>query len=185
MRLRQKLINMKIALASKSNIKLETIKQAVTLLYPSTQIEIIPHDVEDKGSEPMGEEALLSQLSNAIKNIKSITNNVDFYIAMEGGVREVKDGMEEIAYVMIEDGENRRSISQAVTFPIPPAVAEKIRSGIPFATAVDDIFLTTDIKNNQGFIGLLTNSVVDKKAMYFQPTVVALSRYLKEEWFWK
>ncbi len=176
---------MKILLASKSKIKAETVRDAVALLFPNSILELVQHDVEDPGPEPFGNDAVINQIRKSIEKIQENDSDADFYIGMEGGVREYNGEMEEIAYVMVSDKTNRISLSQAVSFPIPPNVAQKVREGIPFATAVDELYSTKDIKNNQGFVGLLTNGVVDKKALYFQPTVVALSKFVKNEWFWK
>lgn len=174
---------MKIALASKSKTKEAVVIDSISKLFPGTTTIIESFNFEDWGAEPVGEKALFDQIVNSIDKMKAERVAPDFYVAMEGGVRETVNGMEEISCVTVEDRNSRRSVSWGVTFPIPEIVAIKVREGIPFAVAVDAVYSTNDIKNNGGFVGLLTNNIVDKKDLYFQPTVVAFSKFLKKDWF--
>ena len=173
----------KSVLTSTNRVKLEATKDAVAALIPGVDFEFISIDVEDSGSEPVGEKAVCDQIIKAIKKARDADHDATYYVGMEGGVRETDHGMEEVAYVIIEDVESRRSYSQSVSFPVPPNVADKVRKGISFAEAVDEVHSTKNIKTGQGFIGLLTNGIVDKKALYFQPLAVAFSRLLKGEWY--
>ena len=174
----------KIVVASKSKIKLDVVISVLSKLIPNLQTEVIGIDLESDGAEPVGEKAILSQITEAIRKARKLHPDAEFYCGMEGGVEEKDHGMEEAAYVVIENknGSNR-SISRSVSFPIPPAVAKLVRNGIPFGDAVDKTYSTKNIKTGQGFVGLLTNGMVDKKALYIQPTAVAFSKFLKEAWF--
>mgnify|MGYP002631596041 CR=1 FL=1 len=176
---------MKIVLTSISKIKESVVLESVKLLFPNEITELVKVDIETTGPEPTGEQATLGQISKALEKAKTLHPDASFYVGMEGGVRETDLGMEEIAYVVIENNSRQRSVSQAVSFPIPPEVAKMVRGGVVFAEAVNQTYATNDIKNNQGFIGLLTNQIVSKKALYFQPTVVAFSKYLKDGWFFE
>lgn len=174
----------KIIIASTNKVKVEVVQTAVNSLFPNNDFEIVSMDAEVDGVEPFGEKALIEQIGEAINKSRKFDSTAYFYVAMEGGVIETVLGMEELACVVIEDNSARRSVSKSVSFPIPPKVAEQVRLGVPFAEAVDAIYGTKDIKTNGGFIGLLTDKVVDKKSLYLQPTVVALSKFLKSDWFW-
>ena len=178
-------MNKKIILASKSLVKKEALSKSLIQLIPSSHFDIVQIDADAEGSEPFGEDAIVGQILEEIKNIKVKQPDADFYIAMEGGVRETDAGMEEVAFVIVEDNKSRRSLSRSVSFPVPPEVAQKVREGMPFGDAVDQVYSTENIKGGQGFVGLLTNGVVNKEALYFQPIVVALSKFLKEGWFWE
>ncbi|MEI6345825.1 MAG: DUF84 family protein [bacterium] len=174
---------MKIALASKSKTKEAVVVNSISKLFPGSTPIIKSFNFEDQGAEPVGEEALLEQIINSINKMKVEDSTADYFVAMEGGVRETVNGMEEISCVIIEDKGGRRSMSWGVTFPIPEVVAAKVREGAPLATAVDTTYSTDDIKHNGGFVSLLTNDAVNKMDLYFQPTVVALSKFLKKDWF--
>lgn len=173
----------RIILASGNKIKKEVIEEAFLKLLPNEQFEVVALDIEKGGPEPFGEEATLNQIYEAIKNIRSTEPKADFYVAMEGGVKDLNGNMDEVAYVVIEDQLGNKAVSQSVTFPVPPKVADKVRQGVPFGDAVDQIHGTQNIKTGQGFVGLLTEGLVDKKALYLQPTIIALSKFIKREWF--
>lgn len=174
---------MKIALASKSKTKEAIVVDSVSKLFPSVTPIIELFNFEDQGAEPVGEEALLEQITNSINKMRVEGATTDYFVAMEGGVRETVNGMEEISCVIIENKDGRRSVSWGATFPIPEIVAAKVRKGVPFATAVDTTYSTDDIKHSGGFVSLLTNSIVNKKDLYFQPTVIAFSKFIKKDWF--
>lgn len=173
----------KIILASDSKVKKDVVQEAFLKLFVGEQCEIVSIDLEKPGAEPFGEIATLNQISNSIRKMRSLEPKADFFISMEGGVREVNGNMDEVAYVVVEDQFGNTSVSQSVTFPIPPQVAYKVRQGVPFGDAVDQVYGTQNIKTGQGFVGLLTEGLVDKKALYLQPTIIALSKLIKREWF--
>jgi non-canonical (house-cleaning) NTP pyrophosphatase len=178
-------MNKKIVLASKSPLKKFVVEYVTKYFFKDDEFEIVQYDVEDKGPEPFTEAALLIQLQVALHKIKDLEPDAAYYIVMEGGVREMDNELEEISCVIIEDASGRQSKSWSTSFPIPEEVAKKVQKGMPFADAVDAVYSTKDIKNNQGFIGLLTDNFVDKKMLYVQPTAVAFGKFLKSNWFWK
>ncbi len=173
----------KIIIASKSKVKASVVSDTVTQLFPGTEFEIVSVDADSDGPEPVGEEATLNQILTSIQKISDLQPGASFYVGMEGGVRETKLGMEEIAFVIVKDQSGQIAVSSSVSFPISENVAEKVRKGVPFADAVDQIHHTKDIKNNKGFIGLLTGNIIDKKSLYFQPTVVCFSKLIKSDWY--
>lgn len=175
----------KIVLTSKSKIKLLVVEEALRNLFVNQDFNIVQFDIEDKGSEPVGEENLILQLQSSIKKAKELETDAVFYVAMEGGVKIVDEEMEEIAFVIVADSLGKQARSQAVSFPIPNEVAMKVKVGISFADAVNEVYATNDIKNNQGFVGLLTDNLIDKRSLYLQPTIIAFSKFVKSNWFWK
>lgn len=176
-------MNQKIILTSKSELKGQVVLEAIKKVFPDTTFDLIQFDLEMNGPEPVGEKALISEITDHLKKARISDSTAAFYIAMEGGVQEGEDGTNEVAMVIVENNEGVRSISRAASFPVPPKIANKVKNGIPFADAVNEEYSTKDIKNTQGFVGLLTNGVVDKKALYLQPAIIAFSRYSKMEWF--
>lgn len=173
----------KIILASGNKVKKAVVEEAFSKLLLNEQFEVVVLDLEKDGSEPFGKEATLNQIYEATKNIRSIESKADFYVAMEGGVEDSNGTMDEVAYVVIEDQVGNKAVSQSVTFPVPLKVADKVRQGISFGDAVDQVHGTKNIKTGQGFVGLLTDGLVDKKALYLQPTIIALSKLVKIEWY--
>jgi non-canonical (house-cleaning) NTP pyrophosphatase len=175
----------KIILSSNNKVKVQVVEEAVKLLFPKDEFTVVSTDLETDGPEPIGEQALLAQLYSSIVESRKLHPDGYYYISMEGGVVENEGGMDELACVVIEDAGLRKSISRSVSFPIPPDVADYVRKGVPFATAVETVYLAKGVKTGGGFVDMLTNNHVDKKALYLQPTVVAFSKFLKSDWFFK
>ena len=171
----------KIILASASRVKLNVVQNVMGALGKSGEFEIIPIALEKEGREPNGEKELEEQLSAALSECRKQYPDAAYYIAMEGGVVERKDGMHELAMVLASEGKSLDiARSDAVSFPIPEKIAQKVREGMPFAQAVESITNVFGIKEGGGFIGMLTNNIVTKEDLYFQPASVALSRLFRD-----
>ena len=172
----------KIVLASASRIKLNVVQGVVGALGKVGEFEIIPIALEKDGREPNGEEELYAQLEEALIECRKQEPGAAYYIAMEGGVVERKDGLHELAMVLASEGTRLDLVrSDAVSFPIPEKIAVKVRAGMPFAQAVESITNIFGIKEGGGFIGMLTNNIVTKEDLYFQPTSVVLSRLFRDD----
>lgn len=172
----------KIILASASRIKLNVVQNVIGALGNAGEFEIIPVALEKEGREPNGEVELEEQLSNALNECRKQYPNASYYIAMEGGVTERKDGLHELAMVLASKGGSNAVVrSDAVSFPIPEKIAVKVRAGMPFAQAVEAVTSVFGIKEGGGFIGMLTNNIVTKEDLYFQPASVVLARLFRND----
>lgn len=174
----------KIILTSANPVKIQVVQKAIDNLFFNQAINLLSLDLEEKGAEPFGEDAIISQITSSIQQARQLHPNALYYIGMEGGIVEKDYGTYEAAFAVVENNTGEiQGISQSVSFPIPNQVAELVKSGVPFGKAVDQIFNTTDIKTTKGFIGLLTNDLVDKQDLYYQPTIVAFSKLTKDKWY--
>jgi non-canonical (house-cleaning) NTP pyrophosphatase len=173
----------KIVVASKSPLKAQVVRDAAKEVFPESDFEIVQCDVETDASEPIGRDLLVSEIKNHMDMSRSLVSDGFLYIGMEGGIENTDQGMEEIALVVVRHSNGLEAVSRSASFPVPPSIANLVKSGIPFAKAVDQVYSTVDIKNTQGFVGLLTDNIVDKYKLYFQPTAIVLSRIKKDQWF--
>ena len=175
----------KIILASASRIKLNVVQNVIGALGNAGEFEIIPVALEKEGRETNGEVELEEQLSNALNECRKQYPDASYYISMEGGVAERKDGLHELAMVLASKGDSNAVVrSDAVSFPIPEKIAVKVRAGMPFAQAVEAVEAVTSvfgIKEGGGFIGMLTNNIVTKEDLYFQPASVVLARLFRND----
>ena len=62
-------MNKKIILASKSLVKKEALSKALIQLIPSSHFDIVQIDADAEGSEPFGEDAIVGQILEEIKNL--------------------------------------------------------------------------------------------------------------------
>lgn len=174
----------KIILTSANPVKIQVVQKAIDNLFFNQAINLLSLDLEEKGAEPFGEDAIISQITSSIQQARQLHPNALYYIGMEGGIIEKDYGTYEAAYAIVEDNTGElKGISQSVSFPVPNQVTELVRTGIPFGKAVDQIFHTQNIKTTKGFIGLLTNNLVDKQDLYYQPTIVAFSKLINQSWY--
>lgn len=71
--------------------------------------------------------------------------------------------------------------SRTGTFSLPRRVAELVRQGKELGEADDIIFGLTNTKQESGAVGLLTENVVDRTALYEQAVVLALIPFKNPE----
>lgn len=172
----------KIVIASVNETKVNVVKKVISSLLPKEIFYFISIDLERGGCEPVGKNACVEQIQEAIKHAKKLEPDGTYYVAMEGGIEDLGIMMDEISYVIVENAKGMQGISHAVSFPIPKQLISKIKEGQPFADAVDCLFKTSDTRQ-EGFIKIITNGLVNKEDLYFQPTAVAFSKLLHSDWF--
>lgn len=127
-----------IVLASANPIKIAVVESVWHSLLPDVAGQVVPLELEDAGPEPVGEEAVVSQIVIAIQKAREVYPNAQYYVGMEGGVTERHAALYETAFVVVEDGMGGvRGISEAASFPIPPSVAALVAQGISFSVAVE------------------------------------------------
>ena len=175
---------MKIVLATENKTKISTTIEVLDLAFGKASCELKTLELESIGPEPFGETELIDRIKVSLESARMAMPDADFYIAMEGGIVENEEYMEEVACVIVQEAKNNQfGISKAVSFQIPPVIAANVKKGMGFAEAVESYFSVKDVKQGGGFINILTNGIVTKKDLYFQPTAVALSKVLHNDWY--
>ncbi len=177
---------MKIVLTTENKAKISAVKDVIDYLFKSHEYELMAIELESDGPEPMGEESLIKAIKANIRRAQEIVVDGDYYIGMEGGIVDRIEYLEEVACVIVEDLKNNQiGISKAASFQIPPVISKDVREGSPFAEAVEKYFKVKNIKQEGGFVSILTKGLVSKKELYSQPLAIAFSKVLNKEWYTK
>lgn len=67
---------------------------------------------------------------------------------------------------------------RCASFLLPPALAHRVRAGAELGHAADELFGSTNCKQNEGAIGLLSAGVLGRRELYLQGLVMALLPFL-------
>jgi len=172
----------KIAVASANPVKLRAAGDGFRKTFPGEDV----HPVSVLASSGVadqpftGEETLRGATTRA-RGAAKAAPEADFWVGIEGGVEETREGMTAFAWVVVLDPDGRVGRGRSGTFYLPEEVAELVRSGKELGEADDIVFGRENSKQEEGAVGLLTGGVIDRRALYEHATVLALVAFRNPE----
>lgn len=100
--------------------------------------------------------------------------DADFWVGLEGGVDLHDDEMAVSGWVVVEDRTGRVGKSMTNTIYLPPKVAKLVAGGMELGEADDIVFGTTNSKQSNGAVGILTGDVLKREEGFMIGVVGAL-----------
>lgn len=169
---------MKVAVASSNPVKQAAARSAFQQAFGQA-VEVIglgvPSGVSD---QPLTEQETRRGALNRAQRIKEKCPEADYWVGIEGGVAfSDEDGMQAFGWMAILD-ENRQSLARSASFILPLYISQQIKGGCELGPAMDELFGETNTKHKGGAVGLLTNALVSREALYTQPLLLALVPFL-------
>ncbi|NQZ75133.1 MAG: inosine/xanthosine triphosphatase [Ekhidna sp.] len=172
---------MKIIVASRNPVKIQSTEIGFAQVFPSQRIEIqgidAPSGVSD---QPMTNEETLVGAKNRALFAQSHQSDADYWVGIEGGIEETHDGMEVFAWVVILSN-SKSGQSRTSTFYLPSKVAELVGNGVELGEANDQVFSEINSKQKGGAVGSLTNGLLGRTEYYVQPVILALIPHIQQE----
>src|SRR5690606_140452 len=132
--------------------------------------------------QPLSEQETLDGANNRIDFVKSYYPEMDYWVAIEGGVRKVQNFYEAFAWIVVHDGK-KTGRAQTASFELPEQINELINRGIELGHADDAIFNRKNSKQKNGSVGILTNNIIDRKEYYRHALVLALIPFLNPRFY--
>jgi inosine/xanthosine triphosphatase len=173
---------MKIVIASKNPVKINATKEAFLKVFSSTAFEFegvsVPSDVSD---QPMSSAEALKGAINRTEKSSTEILDADYYVGLEGGVEDCDGKMYSFAWVAVRDNHGKMGTGKTGEFVLPPKVRELILNGIELGNADDIVFGKSNSKQTNGAIGILTNDIIDRAALYTPAVIFALIPFVKPE----
>lgn len=166
----------KIIVASKNPIKIEAVRGGFEKMLP----HLAPFDIEGVqvasgvADQPMTFDETLLGAKNRVSNAQSEYPDADFWVGLEGGVDLHDDEMAVSGWVVVQDRESRVGKSMTNTIYLPPKVARLVASGMELGHADDLVFGTTNSKQSNGAVGILTGDVLKREEGFMMGVVGAL-----------
>ncbi len=106
-------------------------------------------------------------------------------IGLEGGVEKLNDELWSTVWTCVYDHERGFFESAGARFKIPNKIAKKILAGMEMGEVGAQLMNGDQIKQKQGFIGLLTKNFLDRTEEYTIIIKMALGLWYGEEHFAK
>jgi len=174
-----RMMSKKVLLIRGGALKKRVVGRAFNALMPDTACEIIELENELPDTDQIiSKEECLGKMRQAISKFRLLYPDCHYFVFMRGRFDDDGSKMEECALVMIQDQAGNEGVSQAASFEVPERVAELVRNGESFSSAVEKVYSIEGVREGSGFVGILTKGLVVKEEQYFQATAIALASCL-------
>jgi inosine/xanthosine triphosphatase len=166
----------KLVVASKNPIKIQAALQGCRTLFPTIDFYAegisTPSGVRE---QPASNEETFQGAVNRAQTARLLLPQADFWVGIEGGVEEQAGELAAFAWVVVlRSGCNLVGKGRTGTFFLPPQVAILIQQGKELGEADDIVFNRQNSKQEEGAVGLLTGSVIDRLRLYEHAVILAL-----------
>ena len=170
----------KVIITSKNPVKINAVSSGFTKAFPNIDFEFVAVAVSSGVSDqPMTDGETLLGAMNRIQNAK-LDCKADFWVAIEGGIEEIKEELVVFAYILIST-ESKTGISKTATFVLPQKVSELIKQGMELGEADDVVFGGNNSKQKNGSVGILTKDLITRTSFYDNSVILALIPFLNED----
>lgn len=171
-----------IAVGSANQPKLEATRLALLPIWPQARIlsHPVPSGVAD---QPWGMEEAIRGAWNRAYRAQQETG-ADLGVGLEGSVEEGPGGILLLTgWSAIVTEEGRWGIGGGARTPMPPALADMVRSGMELGPAVDQWLGRQGIRHQEGTVGVLTGGRITRAQSFANTLTHALAAILHPEWY--
>lgn len=187
----------RIVLASRNPVKARAALGAFERVFPRDTFTLdgvsVPSGVSD---QPRSEAETLRGAKNRAEGARRSRPEADFWVGIEGGIVEedgivVEDGVDKdgdekpmtaFAWMVVLSGE-LEGRSRSASFALPRPVARLVRQGKELGEADDIVFGRSRSKTEEGAVGLLTDRLIDRAALYEHAMILALIPFRHPHWY--
>ncbi|MBJ7538241.1 inosine/xanthosine triphosphatase [Marinomonas transparens] len=176
----------RICVGSKNPVKIAAATQAFKTIFPDHMVQSVAvHAPSDVADQPMTEAETRLGAQNRVRYCaqQDTRNEIDYFVAMEGGVDEFEEGAATFAYVAILSKEGKLITGRSANLPLPNKVFKRLQANEELGVVMDELFNTSNIKQKGGAIGLLTNHAATRESTYTQALLLALAPVLHPEYY--
>lgn len=175
---------MEVVVASLNPVKQSAVQEAFRLAFPASRILISGLDVPSGVREqPMTDSETLLGARQRAQRAQQVRPHADFWVGLEGGVANSQGlGLQAFGWMCVRT-DSREHSARSASFPLPREAVSAIEAGQELGPVMDALFQETNTKHKSGAVGLLTNGLVSREALYLQPLIFALIPFLHEPMF--
>lgn len=174
---------MKVAVGSENPTKIQAVKLAFQTVWPGKKWEIIGVNVPSGVSDqPMSDlESIKGATNRAKKALKAL--GADFGVGLEGGAQRIGSNWLECGVMVVIDKEGKIGIGSSPRIMLSKKVLKMIKKGMELGVVADKLFNRTNVKQAEGFFGLMTKNTITRTSGYRDGVIMALTRFIHPEVF--
>lgn len=164
----------KVHIASINPVKVQATAEGFRQIFPDETFEIIPCKVNPGiAPQPMSNEETLDGAERRARALRELYPQSDYWVGIEGGVSESKNGMGTFAWIVILSND-QIGRGRSGEFFLPAKVAKMVHQGMELGEADDLFFSRNNSKQGNGAIGILTDDAIDRKNLYIPAVIFSL-----------
>ncbi|CAN5368539.1 inosine/xanthosine triphosphatase [soil metagenome] len=172
----------KIMVASMNPVKINATGAGFRRMFPDDDFSVEGTAVESGVKEqPIGSDETYQGALNRLTSVQARSTDVDYWVAIEGGVEIHGDDIEVSAWIIIKSKDGRSGKAKSAMFVLPSEMAQHVRNGKEVGTATDIVFGQKNSKQGGGSIGVLTNDVITRTSYYEEAVICALVPFKNPE----
>ena len=164
-----------VVVASQNPVKVEAVRRGFQQWFPHETLHVnavaVPSGVSD---QPMSDAETQQGARQRARRAFRALPSADFWVGIEGGVAWNGPDLLAFAWVAVYHKNQAWGMARTGAFMLPPAVAALVRAGYELGEADDRIFGEANTKQRTGAVGLLTQGLIDRTALYEHAVILAL-----------
>jgi len=172
---------MRIAVGSKNPVKLKAVEKIARKIWPKAKI-IAVETASGGSAMPTTEDEAITWATNRAKEALRAAR-ADFGVGIEGGTVSTRYGMFLSAWTVVASKDGRLSLGSGGRLILPRILMEKIGQGEELGPAMDMIAGTSNIKQKEGAVGLLTKNLVVREDALAIGVANAFAKYISPEYY--
>ncbi len=172
----------KVAVGSLNPVKVNAVKSAFTEMLGECDVVgvSVPSGVSNM---PMS----FTEITQGARNRAQAAlqaEGADYGVGLEGGLNETDLGTFLMGFVAIINKQGVWGYSGGEGLYMPEKIVKIVKeSGRELGEVMDDLRGLKNTKQHEGCIGYFTDNLIDREESFKIPTICALSRFKKSEWF--
>jgi len=180
---------MKVLVGSRNPVKLEATKEAFSNFFDA--VEVVGIGVNSKVSNQPIEDETFAGAKNRAFELKKINKernfNAEFFVGIEGGIKELFHRWFTFGVMCIMDDNGRIGYGTSPFFELPSHITEELLKGkgIELSDVMDNLIGEKNTKEKQGAVGYFTKGVMDRKRYYVDGLTVALIPFLNKDLYFE
>ncbi|KAI8904873.1 Non-canonical purine NTP phosphatase/PRRC1 [Gorgonomyces haynaldii] len=171
-----------ILVASENKAKIKSVEKAIALMGLSNDVKglKVASGVRD---QPMSDQETKQGAHNRAQQLKQL-HDADYYIGIEGGVQEIDGVWMETGWICVLDKTDRVGYGTSGRYQLSNKIMNMIHSGMELADVIDHITGQTDVRSNQGAMGIITNGLLPRDEAYIHGILFAFGPFVSPSLLW-
>ncbi|KAJ5620582.1 hypothetical protein N7510_004566 [Penicillium lagena] len=163
-----------VVIASENVPKIRSTREGFRLMLPGSydfQSVKVDSGVPD---QPFSDDETLQGAINRARNAKNAVPGAEYWVGIEGGVEVHSGAVCCFAWIVVNRKDGQTGKARTSAFFVAEETARLLHEGMDLGKADDKVLGQTNVKDNQGSVGILTGGLVDRADYYTQAVILAL-----------
>ena len=141
----------------------------------------VPSLVSD---QPMSDKETILGATNRAKAARLRFPEAEYTVGIEGGIQEIGGRYFESGWIAVIDRNGIVGLGSSGRYELSRKIMDKINSGMELGHVIDQVFETSDLRSNQGAMGLVTNGLVPRDSAYVHGIIFAFGSFISDKRMW-